>query len=74
MVLGPVARLCRSDRDPTVMDVELRIHERAARARPMMSRFRAWVDDEQLQLLPRVPIGKAAARAQDPRPLLFRFV
>jgi transposase len=56
------------------MDVERRTRERAARAGPVLNSFFAWVDDEQLQVLPESPIGKAVTYARNQRVALARFL
>jgi transposase len=56
------------------MEVAQRTRERAARAGPVLNSFFAWADDEQLQVLPETPIGKAVTYARNQRVALARFL
>jgi transposase len=74
VALGFIAKLYQIDRDTMDMDVERRTWERAARAGPVLNSFFVWVDDEQLQVLPESPIGKAVTYARNQRVALARFL
>lgn len=74
VALGFIAKLYQIDRDTLDMDVERRTRERAARAGPVLTSFFAWVDDEQMQVLPESPIGKAVTYARNQRVALARFL
>jgi transposase len=74
IALGFIAKLYQIDRDTMEMDVQQRTRERAARAGPVLNSFFAWVDDEQLQVLPESPIGKAVTYARNQRVALARFL
>lgn len=74
IALGYIAKLYQIDRDTMEMEVEQRTRERAARAGPVLNSFFAWVDDEQLQVLPETPIGKAVTYARNQRVALARFL
>lgn len=74
IALGFIARLYQIDRESIDMGVEARTRDRATRAGPVLEAFLAWVDQQQLEVLPESPIGKAVTYTRNQRVALGRFL
>lgn len=72
--IGFIHQLYAVDDETRAMPLDERTKERAARAGPVLTAFKAWLDKEALLTLPRSPIGEAIGYARNQWVPLTRFV
>lgn len=72
--LGLIARLYEVDRATREMPLNDRTLVRGSRASPILHALRSWLETQQLEVLPRSPLGQAITYARNQWEALTRFV
>jgi transposase len=72
--LGLIQALYRVEAEAKELDADARRARRQAEARPLLERFRAWLDEQVGVVLPKSPIGEAVTYARGQWTALIRYL